>query len=132
MNPDAELLAQWLQWLPKALPSERAAWEARLQRKSLPPLPACVSAMLLFDAMCTVAMQSMHTADDAKSLRPFSEAIRAHLAMHAQLPFTSDAGRFGALTAVLEAQGFPEVICLQEAGELTKGSISGLKVIHEL
>ena len=41
------------------------------------------------------------------------------MAFHAQLPFTSDDGRFQALASTLETNGFPDIVCLQEAGEPT-------------
>ena len=84
VNPKIALLEQWLAWLKETLPKQRAAWEERLRRKTLPPLPTCLAAMLLFDAMCAVAMQAMHASAF------FDAAILAHRELHAKLAFTSD------------------------------------------
>ena len=135
VDVDAALFAQWHAWLRRVLPLERSTWQERISRKSLPPLTSCLCALLIFDAMCADAVQAMYTgtargkaedkaADEAHdtplALRPFGDAMRDHLLLHAQLPFTSDAGRFRALAAALEEAGWPEVVCLQEAAELAK------------
>lgn len=105
-------LLMWLEWLRDRLPGQRSLWEARLATKELPPLETCVPAMLLFDAMCYVAVEAMHEP------MPFPQAFLAHTALHNQLAFTSFEGKYRRLAAVLQEESFPAIVCLQEAGPL--------------
>ena len=116
VKPEIALLEQWLAWLKVALPKHRPSWEDRIKRKTLPTLPTCLAAMLLFDTMCEVAVKAMYAS--AK----FGDAMKAHVDFHAKLAFTSDAGKLSALMRTLESQDYPEVVCLQEAAVLTKVS----------
>ena len=110
VRPDEDFFAQWHAWLLKALPKERGGWQQRIERKSLLPLPTCLTSLLLFDAMCAEVVQAMQLEDasggvgaagvgaagvgaasDAEApLPPFGEAMRAHMKLQARMPHATD------------------------------------------
>ena len=79
----AAFLDVWDAWLRR---TDRSGWAKLAKKKGKLSVFACAAGLLLFDAMCFDALQGMHCAHDRAG-----GSVAAHLAFHAQLPFTSEA-----------------------------------------
>ena len=131
--------AGWISWLESTAGEKggkRDAWPAKAKKHGLGVVDCCVG-MHLFDVMCFVAMQAMYmggtgSADDSAvaatdvvsissdgGITP-ADALRQHIAFQAELPFTTENGKFSKLASILEQHAYPEVVCLQEAQELAE------------
>ena len=122
--------AGWISWLESTTIGDkgdkRGAWPAKAKKHGLRVVDCCVG-MHLFDVMCFVAMQAMYMGDtgstDERSaaatdvaaslggdggITP-ADALRQHLAFQAELPFTTENGKFAKLASILEQHAYPEV-----------------------
>jgi len=114
-----DFLRLWLGWLRSVEPDAIDGWRRKADKRKV-PLPDAVAAMLIFDAMCFVALLHMHCDAGTTETDPelVADVCEAHLGFHHSLPFTTETGKYMKLVEVLAELRWPEAIMLQEAYDL--------------
>jgi len=120
-----EFLQTWLAWLRTISPRQMDQWRKKAEKRKV-DLGQAVAALLIFDAMCFVALLHMYaegceTVADADP-ETVAGVVRQHTLFHDGLPFTTETGKYMKLVEVLAELRWPEAVMLQEAYDLAARS----------